>query len=70
MFPLRTRPRGMSPSVHKTQCIFQPVLDTLGTEALKHSWGVTIPEARFTAHFSQQLLWTSICISLVFVCIF
>ena len=30
VFPLRTRPRGMALSVHKTRCIYQPVLDTLG----------------------------------------
>jgi len=69
VFPLRTRPRGMSPSVHKTRC-FSSLSLTLGTEALKHSRGVTIPEARFAARFSQQLLGTSVCISLVFVCIF
>lgn len=47
---------------------FSSLSSTLwGTEALKHSRGVTIPKARFAARFPQRLLGTSLCISLVFV---
>lgn len=69
VFSLENRPRGMSPGVHKTWHIFQPVLDTLWTEAVKHSqvW-VTIPKASVrrtllaAASGDEPLYFTCVCL--------